>query len=96
MSRYEVDSAQVAQASSAASTSVTIIRSEVGALMRHLAELQAGWHGGAAVAFGAVLADWAATQQRVEASLDQITAQLGTAAQTYAEAEQQASRLFAR
>jgi early secretory antigenic target protein ESAT-6 len=96
MSRYEVDSAQVAQASAAAAGSVGIIRSEVAALMRHLGELQAGWHGTAAIAFGGVLADWAATQQRVEASLDQITAQLGTAAQHYADAEQQASRLFLR
>lgn len=96
MSRYEVDSAQVAQASTAASGSVAVIRTEVGALMRHLTELQSSWRGGAASAFGGVLTDWAATQQRVEASLDQITAQLGAAAQHYAEAEQQASRLFVR
>lgn len=94
MSRYEVDSAQVAQASAAASSSVTAIRAEVGALMRHLSELQAGWRGSAANAFGGVLADWASTQQRVETSLDQITAALGSAAQHYADAEQQASRLF--
>ena len=36
------------------------------------------------------------TQHRVEASLDQITAALGAAAQHYAEAEQQAARLFWR
>ena len=96
MSRYEVDSAQVAQASAAANASVTVIRAEVGALMRHLADLQAGWRGGAATAFGGVLADWTVTQQRVEASLDQITAQLGAAAQHYADAEQQAARLFLR
>lgn len=96
MSRYEVDSAQVAQASAAANASVALIRTEVGALMRHLSELQAGWRGGAASAFGAVLTDWAATQHRVEASLDQITAHLGAAAQHYADAEQQAARLFLR
>lgn len=96
MSRYEVDSAQVAQASAAAGASVATIRSEVGALMRHLTELQAGWRGGAATAFGTVLADWTVTQQRVEASLDQITAALGSAAQHYADAEQQAARLFLR
>lgn len=96
MSRYEVDSAQVAQASAAASASVAAIRSEVAALMRHLTELQAGWHGTAANAFGGLLADWSATQQRVEVSLDQITGALGNAAQHYADAEQQASRLFLR
>ncbi|WP_149203810.1 WXG100 family type VII secretion target [Actinotalea subterranea] len=96
MSRYEVDSAQVAQASAAASTSVAVIRTEVAALLRHLTDLQAGWRGSAAEAFGGVLADWSATQKHVEASLDQITASLGTAAQHYADAEQQASRLFLR
>ena len=94
MCRYEVDSAQVAQASAAAGASVSVIRSEVAALMRHLTELQGSWRGGAANAFGSVMAEWAGTQQRVEASLDHITAQLGTAAQHYSEAEQQASRLF--
>lgn len=96
MSRYEVDSAQVSQASAAAGRSVAAIRTEVSALMRHLADLQSGWRGGAASAFGAVVTDWAATQQRVEASLDQITAALASAAQHYADAEQQASRLFLR
>lgn len=96
MSRYEVDSAQVAQASAAAGASVGAIRTEVGALMRHLTDLQAGWRGGAATAFAGVVGDWAVTQQRVEASLDQITTALAQAAQHYADAEQQASRLFFR
>lgn len=94
--RYEVDSDQVAQASAAAGRSVAAVRTEVAALLRHLTDLQSGWRGSAATAFGGVLADWSATQQRVEASLDQITAALGAAASTYAEAEQNASRLFVR
>ena len=69
MSRYDVDSAQVAQASAAAGTSVAAIRTEVAALLRHLADLQAGWHGTAATAFGGLLADWSLTQQRVEGDL---------------------------
>jgi WXG100 family type VII secretion target len=94
--RYEVDSDQVAQASAAAGRSVAAVRTEVAALLRHLTDLQGGWRGTAATAFGGVLAEWSATQQRVEASLDQITAALGAAASTYAEAEQNASRLFVR
>lgn len=94
--RYEVDSDQVARASAAAGASVGAIRGEVGALLRHLTELQAGWHGGAATAFTAVLADWTSTQRRVEESLDQITAALSAAAQHYDAAEQQATRLFWR
>lgn len=92
--RYEVDSAQVAQASAAASASAAAIRSEVAAMVRHLTELQHGWRGVAANAFAAVLTDWSTTQQRVEASLDQITNALSRAAQHYADAEAQASRLF--
>ena len=94
--RYEVDSEQVAHASSAAAASVTAIRTEVGALLRHLTDLQAGWRGGAATAFAGVLGDWTATQRRVEESLDQITAALAAAAQQYDAAEQQATRLFWR
>ncbi|MCV2395075.1 WXG100 family type VII secretion target [Actinotalea sp. M2MS4P-6] len=94
--RYEVDSDQVARASSAAAASVGAIRTEVAALLRHLTDLQAGWRGGAASAFAGVLTDWTATQRRVEESLDQITAALGAAAQHYDAAEQQATRLFLR
>lgn len=94
--RYEVDSAQVAGASAAAGASVTAIRTEVAALVRHLTELQTGWHGTAATAFAGLLADWTVTQRTVEASLDGITAALGAAAQHYADAEDQASRLFVR
>jgi WXG100 family type VII secretion target len=96
MTRYEVDSAQVAQASAAVRGSTAAIRSEVAAMMRHLTELQSGWRGGAASAFGAVMADWAVTQARVEESLDAVTAALATAAASYADAEQQVSRLFGR
>lgn len=96
MSRYEVDSAQVALAGAAVRGSTAAIRTEVAAMMRHLTDLQGSWRGGAANAFGAVLGDWAATQARVEESLDQITAALGSAAASYADAEQQAARLFGR
>ena len=96
MSRYEVDSAQVAQASAAVRGSTAAIRGEVAAMMRHLADLQSVWRGSAATAFGAVMADWAATQARVEESLDQITVALGAAATSYADAEQQVARMFGR
>ncbi|MDO8106654.1 WXG100 family type VII secretion target [Isoptericola sp. b441] len=94
--RYEVDSDLVARASAAAGTSVAAIRSESASLLRNLADLQAGWRGGAASAFGTVLADWSATQARVEESLDRITAALSTAAAQYEAAEQHATRLFLR
>ena len=96
MSRFEVDSARVAQASAAVGGSVTAIRAEVGAMMRHLQDLQASWQGGAATAFAVVMTEWQGAQVHVEAALDSITTALGSAAQTYADAEAQASRLFLR
>ena len=96
MSRYEVDSAQVAHASAAVRGSTAAIRTEVAAMMRHLTDLQSSWRGGAASAFGAVMADWSSTQARVEESLDGITVALAAAAESYADAEQQVSRLFGR
>lgn len=96
MSRYEVDSERVAQASGAVSGSVTAIRAEVAAMMRHLQDLQASWQGGAATAFTGVMSQWQSTQVQVESALDAVTAALASAAQTYADAESQAARLFAR
>ena len=65
-------------------------------MMRHLRDLETSWRGGAAVAFVGVLGEWQSTQQRVDEALDQITRALDAAAQHYAEAESQASRLFLR
>ncbi len=92
--RYEVDSAQVAQAGAAAGSSVAAIRGEVAALLRHLTQLQDSWRGGAAQAFSGVLTEWSTTQRQVESSLDRITQALSAAAQQYDVAEQQAARLF--
>jgi WXG100 family type VII secretion target len=96
MTRFEVDSARVAQASAAARGSANAIRTEVAGMMRHLRDLETSWRGGAAAAFGGVLGEWQSTQQRVDEALDQITRALDAAAQHYAEAESQASRLFLR
>ncbi|BDZ42652.1 ESAT-6-like protein [Paraoerskovia sediminicola] len=94
MSTFEVDSARVAQAGTAVNGSVTVIRSEVAAMMRHLQDLQTVWRGSASTAFTGLMAQWQATQVQVEASLDDITAALGNAAQTYEEAETANARMF--
>ena len=96
MSKYEVDSTRVALASTAVNGSVTAIRVEVGAMMRHLTDLQASWRGTASTQFTGAMAQWQSAQTQVEAALDAITASLGSAAQTYADAEAQATRLFMR
>jgi len=95
MSRYEVDSALVAQSAAAVQARAAAVRGEVAAMHRQLAELQAAWRGSASAAFAGVMADWTATQARVDASLDQVARALNAAAQTYADAEQHAARLFA-
>jgi WXG100 family type VII secretion target len=93
--RYEVDSERVSQASAAVNGSVGAIRAEVGAMMRNLQDLQSSWHGSAATSFAGVMGQWQSTQTQVEAALDAVTAALSSAARTYADAEAQASRLFA-
>lgn len=96
MSRYEVDSDQVARASAAVQTSAGHIRSEVDGMMRHLLDLQGSWKGQAAVSFQHVVTDWRATQERVRAGLEEIQQALAVAGQQYADAEQAAARMFAR
>lgn len=96
MTRFEVDSAQVAQAAAGVQTRTAAVRAEVSALQRQLVELQTVWRGGAAAAFSGVMAEWSSAQMRVEQALDSIGAALAQAAQTYADAEAQASRMFSR
>lgn len=96
MSRYEVDSDQVARASAAVQASASHIRTEVDGMMRHLLELQGSWKGQAAASFQHVVTDWRATQERVRAGLEEIQQALALAGQQYAEAELAAARMFAR
>jgi WXG100 family type VII secretion target len=93
--RYEVDSERVAQASSKVAASASNISNEVGAMLRHLQDLQTVWRGGASTAFGSVLTQWQAAQRQVEDALNSIQGSLNVAANTYANAEAEASRLFA-
>lgn len=94
MSRYEVDSGEVAQAAVQARGSTATIHSEVAAMMSHLLNLQSSWRGQAAAGFVQVVEQWRTTQQVVEESLEQISTALDAAALTYSEAESQAHRLF--
>lgn len=96
MSRYEVDSAQVAQASTAVRASAEQISTEVDRMMRHLIDLQSSWKGQAATSFQHVVVDWRATQERVRSCLDEIQQALAAAGQNYQQAEEAAARMFAR
>ena len=95
MSRYEVDSTQVAAASAAVQTSVQELGGEVDRMMRHLLELQATWKGSAATSFQHVVTDWRATQERVRATLEEIQRALAVAGRQYEDAESAATRMFA-
>ena len=96
MSQYQVDVAQLAQAATAVQQRSASIQADVAAMQRQLADLQAVWRGAAAAAFAGVVADWTATQQRVEQSLAQIAQAMRVASDAYGQAELAASRLFVR
>lgn len=96
MSRFQVDSAQVAAAGAAVQSSAASITAEVDRMMRLLLDLQGSWQGQAASSFQGVVGDWRATQERVRASLEEISAALASAGASYAEVEQGAARLFSR
>jgi len=93
--RYEVDSDRVAGASSKVAASASAISTEVAAMLLHLQDLQTVWRGGASTAFAGVLTQWQQAQQQVEQALTSIQGSLTAAANTYADAEAQAARLFA-
>ncbi len=72
------------------------LEAEVSTLNGHLVGLQHSWSGSAATAFQAVVAEWTATQRRVEQNLADINRALAFAAEQYAETEAGNARLFQR
>lgn len=94
MHSFEVDAAKIGAASNTVSRTGAAIRAEVTAMQRHLQDLQGTWRGTASASFAEVVANWSQIQQRVDEGLEQITRALSTAAQTYADAEDHATRLF--
>lgn len=96
MTRYQVDSEAVLNATGAVRGSIGRIQSEVGSLHGQLTHLQSSWTGVAATAFNSAVSDWKITQQRVEENLAAINTALGQAGQQYAEIETANARLFGR
>lgn len=96
MARYEVDSAQVSQASAAVRASAGTVSAEVDRMTRLLVDLQGTWKGQASAQFQQVVTQWRSTQQRVHESLEQVNAALAAAGQQYADVEERTVRLFAR
>lgn len=96
MTRYQVDSDAVLNATGAVQNSISRIQAEVAGLYGQLTNLQGSWTGHAATAFSTVVTDWKATQQRVEENVAAINHALTQAGQQYAEIEAANARLFAR
>jgi 6 kDa early secretory antigenic target len=96
MTRYQIDSEAVASATTAVQAAASRIQADVSGLHSQLLALQSSWTGQAAAAFQSVVADWTATQRRVEESLQTINAGLAQAGQHYAEIELSNARLFLR
>jgi WXG100 family type VII secretion target len=94
MTTYQVDSDAVLGATSSIHASMERLSGESSALLGQLVNLQGSWTGSASSAFQSVVADWRATQQRVEESLGGIGRALGAAAHQYAEAETANASLF--
>lgn len=94
MSRFQVDSDEVAAATANVRATSARIQSDVSQMRSRLLDLQASWSGVAATGFQGVVTEWAATQQRVDESLGAIAQALDQASRTYAEVEAQNARLF--
>ena len=95
MPQYQVDSEQIQASSAAVNSSIAQIRQAVGGMYTNLNALQNVWRGSAATQFTTVAAQWRAAQQQMEASLESIQRALAQASNVSADAETQASRLFA-
>lgn len=94
MTTFQVDSDAVTGATGNIHASMERLSSESSALLGQLVGLSGSWTGTASNAFQTVVADWRATQQRVEESLGSIGRALGAAAEQYAEAELLNAGLF--
>ena len=94
MTRYTVDSDEVAAAASAITGTVSRLQGEVNALHGQLEALQSTWTGTAAVAFQGVVQQWRTTQANVEEVLASIDRALRVAGQQYLETEVANARLF--
>ena len=96
MTSYQVDSDAVMGAATSIRATMERLEAEANGLCSQLTSLEGSWTGQAAVAFQSVVAEWRATQQRIEENLAALNQALTVAGQQYAEIEQANTRLFTR
>jgi len=96
MTRYQVDSEAVLNATGSVRATIGRLEGEVGSLTGQLAALQGSWTGEASLAFQSVFSEWRATEQRMQQNLAAIAQALSAAAQQYTEIEAANARMFQR
>jgi WXG100 family type VII secretion target len=96
MTSYQVDSEAIAAATVSIRGTMDRIQGESASLLNQLVGLQGSWTGQAALGFQAIVADWRATQARVDESLGAVAAAVGRAGQGYADVELANAQLFRR
>ena len=94
MSTFSTNTVEMRNKGLAVQGTIERLRAEVNAMQSGLRELEATWQGAAAGSFQAVVADWRATQLRVEESLAAINTALARATQHYEDAEQANTAMF--
>jgi len=94
MTRFQVDSGAVLDATAQAASIAARLAAEAEALHAQLTRLQDSWQGEASVAFQGVVEQWRTTQGRLGQSLDSINRALAAAGQQYADVEQANARMF--
>ncbi|MGG7465661.1 MULTISPECIES: WXG100 family type VII secretion target [unclassified Plantibacter] len=95
MTVFQVDSAAVASASTAATATIGQVQADLGRLSAQLSALQSEWTGAASAAFQAKAEQWRTTQRVVEDNLLELARALAAAGAQYDEIEQANARMFA-
>ncbi|MHA7142584.1 MULTISPECIES: WXG100 family type VII secretion target [unclassified Arthrobacter] len=94
MANFQVDTDALAAKGSEVQGTIGRLQSEVNTMQAGLLELEMLWKGQAAANFQQAVAQWRATQARVEESLAEINHALTVATQQYADAELSNARMF--
>lgn len=95
MAQFNVDSAQVAQASAQTATVANQIRTDVATMMAQLETLQSSWTGAASASFADCAQRWRAAQMQMEEALDSISQALAHSASQYEQTESGIVSMFA-
>ena len=94
MANFQVDTDALVAKNSEVQGTIARLQSEVNTMQVGLQDLEQLWRGQAAANFQQLVAQWRATQARVEESLAEINHALSVATQQYVDAEVSNARMF--